>query len=495
MMRTLLAMLLLIATTSVAWGQAKPAGDPRDELRDGGKPFAYWQKFPRTELKPEWRIDAVHAMAAFGTRGYAKEATAVIVELLREYETDQDAFATCTHDDPSKDTPDQRVIRETMWALRKIGREACPILLAHLDKNALRQVAQQVYGVRWANVPISKSSIPVLLRWVDSENEEARTLAISILSVALSTEPQEMRERGLHAAFGQAVSEGKRTTAIIDKLAAQVLRWRNQPDGAVLLGALGSRAKSAVAALVRAELYEGAAGDAAQALAEIRPTAAERIPGLVVELKEGRNKEAAAKLGALGPAARAAVGDLVAALKKPIAKAADANDTIEARLAMVEALVNIAGTKETRAIVAELLDSNAVPPLSRHLMNPYLRLDNDPARVAPILTKLLERVAAGEAPEIVPTEAHSVFGYDDVFIQTLIGVLGEQGAHAAKAVPQILKAAARPDVGTRLAVITALGKIGPAAKDALPLLSQALQSPDPQSRRAAADAIAAIAKK
>ena len=33
MIRTLLVTLLLLATAHVAWGQAKPAGDPRDDLR------------------------------------------------------------------------------------------------------------------------------------------------------------------------------------------------------------------------------------------------------------------------------------------------------------------------------------------------------------------------------------------------------------------------------------------------------------------------------
>ena len=162
---------------------------------------------------------------------------------------------------------------------------------------------------------------------------------------------------------------------------------------------------------------------------------------------------------------------------------------------MVQALVAIAGAEKTRTIVAELLDSNAVPALSRHLMHPYLELDNDPVRVAPMLTKLLERVAVGEAPDIVPARFPTFPGSQDQCVQNVIAMLGQQGEHAAKAVPLIVKMAARPDVGTYSTVIMALGKIGPAAKDALPLLSSALQSPDPEIRRAAADAIAAIAKK
>ena len=82
MIRMLLATLLLPYAASSAWAQAK--ADARDDLRYGDQPFSYWESFPRTELKPERRIDALRAMAAFGSSGYAKEAAAVIVGVSRK---------------------------------------------------------------------------------------------------------------------------------------------------------------------------------------------------------------------------------------------------------------------------------------------------------------------------------------------------------------------------------------------------------------------------
>ena len=119
MIRTLLwTNLVLLGTTGSGFGQvkpdAKPPAAPRGELRYGGKSFSYWENLPRTELKAEKRIDALHAMAAFGARGYAREATAAIVELLKEYDNDEDAFRI-NPSAPEKGTPDQRVIYEVIF--------------------------------------------------------------------------------------------------------------------------------------------------------------------------------------------------------------------------------------------------------------------------------------------------------------------------------------------------------------------------------------------
>src|SRR5262245_61994396 len=77
MIRTSLTTgLILLCAANLAFGQT------REDLRYDGKPFAYWETFPRTELKAERRIEALRAMAAFGSRGYAKEATAALVEML-----------------------------------------------------------------------------------------------------------------------------------------------------------------------------------------------------------------------------------------------------------------------------------------------------------------------------------------------------------------------------------------------------------------------------
>jgi RNA polymerase sigma factor (sigma-70 family) len=65
------------------------AATPREALRYGGKTFAAWREVLRTDLKPEVRIEAIKALAAFGSNGYAEEATAAIVEVIVRYHPDQ----------------------------------------------------------------------------------------------------------------------------------------------------------------------------------------------------------------------------------------------------------------------------------------------------------------------------------------------------------------------------------------------------------------------
>src|SRR5262249_34697497 len=61
----------------------KPA---REELRYDGKDFEQWRRLLLTELKPERRIEAIRAMSAFGANGYARDAAAAVIEVLRAYE-------------------------------------------------------------------------------------------------------------------------------------------------------------------------------------------------------------------------------------------------------------------------------------------------------------------------------------------------------------------------------------------------------------------------
>jgi hypothetical protein len=189
----LLTTLILLSTTGIISGQTKPEvnqpADLRDELRYDGKPFSYWQTFSLTELKAEKRIDALRALAAFGARRYPKEATAAIVELLKDYDNDEAAFGIDSSA-PEKGTPDQRVIHESLWALSKIGPDASPVLLAHLDHQAVRVIAGELFVSKSYPIAITDSSVPVLVRWTQSKDGEIRDAAISILGTAIANEPK-----------------------------------------------------------------------------------------------------------------------------------------------------------------------------------------------------------------------------------------------------------------------------------------------------------------
>ena len=70
-------------TITLADKAIKPAPD-RKTLRYDGKTFEEWKETLATELSTDTRVEAIKAMAAFGARGYGKEAAEVIVELMRE---------------------------------------------------------------------------------------------------------------------------------------------------------------------------------------------------------------------------------------------------------------------------------------------------------------------------------------------------------------------------------------------------------------------------
>ncbi len=95
MIRVLLATLVLVYAAGVATAQVQPGADPRDRLRYDGKSFSYWQAYLQSELKQERRVDALRAMAEFGTRGYAKEAASAVVELLQDYDNNEMALLFC----------------------------------------------------------------------------------------------------------------------------------------------------------------------------------------------------------------------------------------------------------------------------------------------------------------------------------------------------------------------------------------------------------------
>ena len=67
--------------------ETKPAatGEKPDYLYDG-KTFDQWRSQWKTELKVERRIEAIRALAAFGTHGYGKEAVEAIFDVAEQYD-------------------------------------------------------------------------------------------------------------------------------------------------------------------------------------------------------------------------------------------------------------------------------------------------------------------------------------------------------------------------------------------------------------------------
>src|SRR5262249_3022066 len=94
-------------------GQARRP--PREALRYAGKSFEEWRTALLTELSPDVRAQGIKAITAFGKNGYGKEAAAVIVEVMRDYEI-QDG------------NDDQKVIDAAALGIVRIGDNALPLL-------------------------------------------------------------------------------------------------------------------------------------------------------------------------------------------------------------------------------------------------------------------------------------------------------------------------------------------------------------------------------
>jgi phage head maturation protease len=493
----LLAVAMVLTAAGFSQAQAEPVGkkpaDPRDELRYDGKPFAYWESFGRNELKAERRVEAIRALAAFGSRGYAREAAVPIVEMLKEYDNAKGAFGNTTAT-PDAKTPDQRVVSEILWALGKIGADGSPVVVANLDRKAVAEAAQELYLSRtYFPEPISVEAVPVLVRSMESKNAEIRKLAIQILGNAVRyQEDPESRER-LASAFRAALEKGKSEKAIIDALT------KSESGEAVrLLGALGTRAKSATGMLVRLELNDESA-DAQDALAAIKPTVEQRVAGIMQVIKDDDDWptpriRAAAKLVELSPAARPALPDLLKEINRPAPDLSKyyhgATKFWEVRVAVVESYVKIAGAKEALPTVVEMLEKNQFPQIEREVVQIFLKLENDPERVVPVLAKSLDRLTAAMKKRSPTSDTQ------DRFLTELVGGLGAQGKHAGSAVPLLIESYDLTYYNeNRLNVVTVIGKIGPPAKDALPFLSKLLEAENMQMRHAAAEAIQAITKK
>jgi RNA polymerase sigma factor (sigma-70 family) len=193
-----------LATKAAQVEELKPAKAPErnEKLRYDGKPFEYWADYVTNELKSERRIEAVRAMGAFGVRGYAKEGTTVIVNLLKEYNANTDIQPVLGPNvGGDKLTHDQRVVQEASLALGKIGAPAVPILLKNLGSENVRSFAVLMF--RSGQLTLPESSVPDLVRLVRGGKREIRNAALEILSAYWSTPPEEAQVKAFVSAAGE----------------------------------------------------------------------------------------------------------------------------------------------------------------------------------------------------------------------------------------------------------------------------------------------------
>jgi HEAT repeat protein/beta-lactamase regulating signal transducer with metallopeptidase domain/protein involved in polysaccharide export with SLBB domain len=300
-------------------GTSQAAKVPKDALRFGGKSFSDWQTELITELKPDARIDGMKALGAFGSNGYAKEAIATILEIVRGY-------------DPAlNDHDDQRVLRAAYQALARIGEPTVSALRDQLKRGSPNGPRFAITALKELG-PAGQAALPELLAALKAEDAFVQRQALEALGkVTVRTTPENA------AAVAQLLRE--KDTAVRQ----QAIR---------ILGRFRPASPAVIDALARALKDEDANTryQAAATLAQYGPAAARAVPALVEALKDevaGVRRNAAWALGTIKADARVAVPALTLAVR---------DDDISVRGAALEALGEFGpeAKKAVPALIKEL---------------------------------------------------------------------------------------------------------------------------------------------
>jgi hypothetical protein len=234
----------------------EPFETGREAMHYDGKPFAYWQTYCRTELKPERRIEALKALAAFGANGYAEEAAEVVMKIAEDYSGEL-RFRTDWHcvDVNDKTTPNGKVVSEALETSKRIGAAMLPALLKGLDDPRTQLFCE----LTLSELPLSRPVLAGLLQGGTSGAKKEQGLLFRILG-------WHRYEEGVETLLSEALEDEAAVRAFV----------------------------AAVLAESRKEWEAKENADAACWLSRLKPHADVVVPLLVVrlnELKEARLKE------------------------------------------------------------------------------------------------------------------------------------------------------------------------------------------------------------
>jgi RNA polymerase sigma factor (sigma-70 family) len=263
---------------------------PREALRYDGKSFEDWHMLLMTELKPESRVEAIKALSAFGANGYAREAAAAIVEVLRNYDM---------WGDPGP-AEDKQVVDAGNLGLHKIGPEAVvPVLIEEFKKGRRNGQLLAFYCLLSLPVESTNAAVPAVTNALKDKDPRIRRRALETLRT--------IDREGISA---PAVA------AVISDPSPIVRRWAIE-----VLSSFGPKAAAAIPQLLAASTKDDDADSrrlALGALCAIKASAKTILPALKQALKDKDpqvREQAIFILGSLGTNAEEAVPDLVAALK------------------------------------------------------------------------------------------------------------------------------------------------------------------------------------
>jgi hypothetical protein len=212
-----LSVIFGLSSAMVPQAAAQAPAIKKEDLRWDNKPFSYWQTCWRTELKSERRLEALRALAAFGTRGYAEEAAPVILEIMKEYDVSRVGYY---NDDkyPFEVGPKERIVLEGAKSLETIGAPVVPkLLVSCLDDPKVRVVANTllIYG---GGVRISPSDVPTLVAWSQAKDPEIADDALRMLYIYTGSDDGAAVLAALQSAIGKNAAGEKFVTVLVQRV-------------------------------------------------------------------------------------------------------------------------------------------------------------------------------------------------------------------------------------------------------------------------------------
>jgi HEAT repeat protein len=319
----------------------------RESLRYAGKTFQQWRKELQTELKPEFRAEAIKAMGFFGAAGYGAEAARAVIESMRGC----GVVFTARGMEAGIAQEDMMLIGAACQAIHRIGPEVVPALRAGLGhpNRAVRQFAISCVAHSGEAARCFRAEI---VRAIDDSDP---FVAQQACMIAVASCPG---EEGLACALARALRSRDDLTRVRAAEALGQLGKAGHPALDGLLEALedsvpGVRAASILALsklevdpkqivqpllrATKADKEGGAVVQAAHLYFTGQGTGADgivRALALVVKENEELRDQALLALRAMGPAAKGAVPVLKEALKNATGEQAD---RLEASVRAIEA--------------------------------------------------------------------------------------------------------------------------------------------------------------
>lgn len=150
-----------------AKNEEKPRAD-RARFRYGGKDFAYWREVLHNDLQPEMLNEALKALSAFAEHGYADEAIATILEVMRG-------------PDSGPGDPSTGVVLGTAPAtLAKMGPKVLPALAKEWDRGKTKE--RRFVADTLARMTTYPETVPLLIRVVKDKDKVVRRSALDGLA-------------------------------------------------------------------------------------------------------------------------------------------------------------------------------------------------------------------------------------------------------------------------------------------------------------------------